>query len=58
MELDPGIHIVMHLVLSYKIGCDRSAELRCIRVRPVKASCSGLRSLKKPNDRYRLFVRI
>jgi hypothetical protein len=22
MELDPGIHIVMHSVLSLKIGCD------------------------------------
>jgi hypothetical protein len=35
-----------------------SAELHCIGVRQVKASCSGLRTLKRPNDRYRLSVRI
>jgi transposase InsO family protein len=36
----------------------RSAELHCIGVRQVRASCSGLRSLKRPNDTYRLSVRI
>jgi hypothetical protein len=35
-----------------------SAELHCIGVRQVKASCSGQRSLKRPNDRYKLSVRI
>jgi hypothetical protein len=35
-----------------------SAELRCIGVRQAKANCSGLRSLKRLSDRYRLSVRI
>jgi hypothetical protein len=35
-----------------------SAEHPYIRVRQVKASCSGLRSLKRLNDRYRMFMRI
>jgi hypothetical protein len=32
--------------------------LRYIGVRQVKVNCSGLRSLKRPKDRYRLSVRI
>jgi hypothetical protein len=27
MELDPDIHIVMHSVLSFKTGCDRTSEM-------------------------------
>jgi hypothetical protein len=36
----------------------RSVEFRCIGVRHVKASCSGQRSLKRLNDKYRLSMRI
>jgi hypothetical protein len=35
-----------------------SAELHYIGVRQVKVNCLGLRSLKRPKDRYRLSVRI
>jgi hypothetical protein len=36
----------------------RSAGLPCIRVRVVRASCSALKSLRRLNDKCRLFVRI